>query len=177
MQIMKIVVISGSPRKTANTQIMMKYVYEYAKSKNNDIKFINLSEGEIDYYSGPDGHYSEATKQATNDILEADIWLIGTPIYNSFFSSALKNLFEYVNYKKTAGKIAGLAILASGNIGFIDVQTLLNQLMTYFRVITNPKGVFMTADMIKDGKISNEEAKNRLEELVDETLTMASKLN
>jgi len=177
MQIMKIVVISGSPRKTANTQIMMKYVYEYAKSKNNDIKFINLSEGEIDYYNGPDGQYSEATKQATNDILEADIWLIGTPIYNSFFSSALKNLFEYVNYKKTAGKIAGLAILASGNIGFIDVQTLLNQLMTYFRVITNPKGVFMTADMIKDGKISNEEAKNRLEELVDETLTMASKLN
>jgi len=177
MQIMKIVVISGSPRKTANTQIMMKYVFEYAKSKNNDIKFINLSEGEIDYYTGPDGQYSEATKQATNDILEADIWLIGTPIYNSFFSSALKNLFEYVNYKKTAGKIAGLAILASGNIGFIDVQTLLNQLMTYFRVITNPKGVFMTADMIKDGKISNEEAKNRLEELVDETLTMASKLN
>ncbi len=177
MQIMKIVVISGSPRKTANTQIMMKYVYEYAKSKNNDIKFINLSEDEIDYYKGPDGQYSEATKQATNDILEADIWLIGTPIYNSFFSSALKNLFEYVNYKKTAGKIAGLAILASGNIGFIDVQTLLNQLMTYFRVITNPKGVFMTVDMIKDGKISNEEAKNRLEELVDETLAMASKLN
>ena len=177
MQIMKIVVISGSPRKTANTQIMMKYVYEYAKSKNNDIKFINLSEGEIDYYTGPDGQYSEATKQATSDILEADIWLIGTPIYNSFFSSALKNLFEYVNYKKTAGKTAGLAILASGNIGFIDVQTLLNQLMTYFRVITNPHGVFMTVDMIKDGKISNEEAKNRLEELVDETLAMASKLN
>jgi len=177
MQIMKIVVISGSPRKTANTQIMMKYVYEYAKSKNNDIKFINLSEDEIDYYKGPDGQYNEATKQATNDILEADIWLIGTPIYNSFFSSALKNLFEYVNYKKTAGKIAGLAILASGNIGFIDVQTLLNQLMTYFRVITNPKGVFMTADMIKDGKISNEDAKNRLEELVNETLTLASKLN
>jgi len=35
----------------------------------------------------------------------------------------------------------------------------------------------MTVDMIKDGKISNEEAKNRLEELVDETLAMASKLN
>jgi NAD(P)H-dependent FMN reductase len=82
-----------------------------------------------------------------------------------------------VNYKKTAGKTAGLAILASGNIGFIDVQTLLSQLMTYFRVITNPKAVFMTADMIKDEEISNGEAKKRLEELVDETLTMASKLS
>ena len=177
MHIVKVVVISGSPRKTANTQVMMKYVYEYAKSKNEDTKFINLSEGGIDYYRGPDVEYNETTKQATNDILEADVWLIGSPIYNSFFSSALKNLFEYVNYKKTAGKTAGIAILASGNIGFIDVQTMLNQLMAYFRVYTNPKAVFMTADMIKDGAVVDENAKNRLNELVDETLGLASKLN
>ena len=45
---MKIVVISASPRKTANTQIIMKYVNEYTKSKNPDTKFINLSNGEIE---------------------------------------------------------------------------------------------------------------------------------
>ncbi len=174
---MKIVVISGSPRKNANTQIMMKYVYEYTKSKNENTKFINLSVGGIDYYSGPDVEYNETTKQAAKDIMEADVWLIGTPIYNSFFSSALKNLFEYVNYKKTAGKTAGIAILASGDIGFIFVQTLLNQLMTYFRVTTNPKAIFMTADMIKDEKIIDEDAKGRLKELVDETLSMSLKLN
>ncbi|HET6516901.1 MAG TPA: NAD(P)H-dependent oxidoreductase [Nitrosopumilaceae archaeon] len=174
---MKIVVISGSPRKNANTQFMMKYVFEYTKEKNLDTKFINLSEGGIDYYSGPDYEYSEKTKQTAKDIMDADVWLIGTPIYNSFFSSALKNLFEYVNYKKTAGKTAGLAILASGNIGFVFVQTLLNQLMTYFRVITNPTAVFMTADMIKDEKIIDESAKVRLKELVDKTLSIASKLN
>jgi len=173
----KIVVISGSPRKTANTQIMMKYVYEYAKSKNENTKFINLSEGGIDYYTGPGVEYSEKTKQATKDVMEADVWLIGTPIYNSFFSSALKNLFEFVNYKKTAGKTAGIAILASGNIGFIDVQTLLTQLMTYFRVYTNPKAVFMTADMVKDSTITDDDAKTRLKELVDETLSMSLKLN
>ena len=174
---MKIVVISGSPRKNANTQIMMKYVFEYAKEKNTDTKFINLSEGGIDYYSGPELEYNEKTKQAAQDIMDADVWLIGTPIYNSFFSSALKNLFEYVNYKKTAGKTAGIAILASGNIGFVFVQTLLNQLMTYFRVTTNPTAVFMTADMIKDEKIIDENAKERLKELVDKTLAIASKLN
>lgn len=174
---MKIVVISGSPRKTANTQIMMKYVYEYAKSKNENTKFINLSEGGIDYYAGSGVEYNETTKQAAEDIMEADVWLIGTPIYNSFFSSALKNLFEYVNYKKTAGKTAGIAILASGNIGFIDVQTLLNQLMTYFRVYTNPKAVFMTADMVKDSTIIDEDVKGKLKELVDETLSMSLKLN
>ncbi len=173
---MKVVIISGSPRKNGNTQFMMKFVHEYVKSKNHEVKFINLSEGGIDYYSGPDVDYSQTTKQAAKDITDADIWLIGSPIYNSFFSSALKNLFEFINYKNTEGKVAGMAILASGNIGFTDVQTLLTQLMSYFKVITNPKAVYMTADMIKDGAIIDETSKTRLKELVDETLDLASKL-
>ena len=49
---MKIVIISGSPRKNANTQIMMRHVFEYTKSKNVDTKFINLSEDGFDYYHG-----------------------------------------------------------------------------------------------------------------------------
>ncbi len=173
---MKVIVISASPRKTANTQVMMQFVYDYAKSKNEDTKFINLSKDKIDCFEGPDGNYTEITQQAAKNITEADVWLIGTPIYNSFFSSSLKNLFEYINYKKTEGKIAGLAIMASGNIGFIDVQTLLTQLMSYFRVVTNPKAVFMTVNELNDGKISDENTKNRLKELVDGTLSIASKL-
>ena len=173
---MKVVVISGSPRKTANTQIMMKYVYEYAKSKNQDTKLINLSDGQIECYRGPEEEYNEATKTAADDITDADVWLIGTPIYNSFFSSSLKNLFEYINYKKTEGKVAGMAILAAGNIGFTDVQTLLTQLLSYFRVIANPKAVFLTTQDITDGSISDEDVQKRLKGMVDETLELASKL-
>ncbi len=174
---MKIVVISASPRKTANTQIMMKFVVDYLKTKSIEAEFINLSEGGIDYYRGFDVEYSESTKKAAKIITEADVWLIGSPIYNSFFSGALKNLFEFINYKETAGKVAGLAIIASGNIGFNNVQTLLTQLMSYFQVVTYPKAVFMTADMIDEGRIIDETAKLRLKELVDETLVLASKLS
>ena len=90
------------------------------------------------------------------------------------FSAALKNLFEFVNYKETEGKTAGLAILASGMVGFTDVQTLLTQLMSYFRVITNPTSVFMTADKIEDGQITSDDVKSRLNELVDKTLSIAT---
>ena len=174
---MKVVVISGSPRKNANTQIMMKHVFEYTKQKDVDVKFINLSEGGFEYYRGflNEIDYNEKTLQATKDITEADVWLIGTPIYNSMFSAALKNLFEFVNYKETSGKMAGLAILASGMIGFTDVQTLLTQLMSYFRVATNPVPVFVTADKIEGGEIASVDVKARLDELVDRTLEMAQK--
>ena len=173
---MKIAIISASPRKNANTQIVMKFVFEYTKLKNEEIKFINLSEGQIECYRGPDENYNEATKTAAQDLMDADVWLIGSPIYNSFFSSALKNLFEYVDYKKTAGKVAGMMILGAGNIGFIDVQTLITQLLSYFRVIANPKAVFLTTDAIKQDEISDGDTQKRLKELVDETLAIASKL-
>ena len=171
---MKVVIISGSPRKNAKTEIMMKHVFEYTKQKNADTKFINLSEDGFEYYRGflNQIDYNEKTLQAARDITEADIWLVGTPIYNSMFSAALKNLFEFINYKETEGKTAGLAILGSGMIGFTDVQTLLTQLMSYFRVITNPTPVFMTADKIEDGRITSDDVKSRLNELVDKTLSM-----
>jgi len=178
---MKVVVISASPRKIGKTQTIMKYVAEYildndAEISPLEVKFINLSEGGIDYYTG-DGNFSVATKEAIKNITEADVWIIGTPIYNSFFSSALKNLFEYIDYKKTAGKIAGLIIVASGNSGFTDVQTLLTQLMSYFNVITNPRAVFVTADTVDNNEIINEDVKSRLNQLVDETLKLAFKVS
>jgi len=173
---MKVVVVSGSPRKNSNTQLIMKYVVEYTKTKDVDVKFINLSEGQIECFKGPEETYNDATKNAANVLMDADVWLIGSPIYNSFFSSGLKNLFEYVNYKKTKGKVAGMAIVASGNIGFIDVQTLITQLLSYFQIIANPKAVFLTTESISDNSFSDEDAKKRLRDMVDDTLEMASKL-
>ena len=176
---MKVVVISASPRKIGKTQVFMKYVTECVNNSGFDdleVNFINLSDGGIDYYTG-DGNFSDTTKQAVKNITEADVWILGTPIYNSFFSSALKNLFEYIDYKKTAGKTAGLVVVASGNSGFTDVQTLLTQLMSYFNVITNPRAVFATADTVKDNQIINEDVKSRLKQLVDETLGLASKIS
>jgi NAD(P)H-dependent FMN reductase len=89
----------------------------------------------------------------------------------------LKNLFEYIDYKKTAGKTAGLIIVASGNSGFTNVQTLLTQLMSYFNVITNPRAVFVTADTVDNNEIINEDVKSRLNQLVDETLKLAFKVS
>ena len=172
---MKIVVISGSPRKNGKTPVLMKYIFDYVKKTNSDTKFINLSEGGIDYYTD-NKDISDTTKMAIKDITEANIWLIGTPIYNSFFSSALKNLFEYIDYKKTEGKTAGLVILASGSIGFTNVQTLLTHLMSYFNVITNPKPVFVTADTIQNDQIQNDDVKTRLKEMVDQTLNLNKKI-
>jgi len=173
---MKVVIISASPRKNGNTHLAMNYVFEYVKSKNVDVNLLNLSEEKIECYRGPEEEYNDVTKNAANDVMDADVWLIGSPIYNSFFSSALKNLFEYVNYKKTEGKVAGIVIMAAGNIGFVDVQTMITQLLSYYRVIANPKAVFLTVDSVSGNSLTDESAKERLREMVDGTLKIAFRM-
>ncbi|MEJ2259097.1 MAG: NAD(P)H-dependent oxidoreductase [Nitrosopumilaceae archaeon] len=143
------------------------------KLQDVDVKLLNLSEEQIECYRGPEEEYNDVTKNAANDVIDADVWLIGSPIYNSFFSSALKNLFEYVNYKKTEGKVAGIVIMAAGNIGFIDVQTMITQLLSYYQVIANPKAVFLTTDSVSENSLTDESAKERLREMVDGTLKIA----
>ena len=82
---------------------------------------------------------------------------------------------NFVNYKETEGKTAGLTIVAGGMISFGDVQTLFTQLMSYFRVITNPTAVYSTGEKIEDGKITDDEVKSRLNEMVDKTLELAKR--
>ena len=156
---------------------MMKHVLEYVNQKDVDVKFINLADDGFESFKGAanEVNYNEKTLQAAKDITEADIWLVGVPVYNSMFSAALKNIFEFVNYKETEGKTAGLTIVAGGMISFGDVQTLFTQLMSYFRVITNPTPVYTSAEKIVDGKIKDEELKSRLTQMVDKTLELARK--
>ena len=158
------------------TQHMMRLAHELA-SEREDSEFVNLAETPVDCFRGHGGQYGEQTLRAARTMTEADVWLVGTPIYNSFFSGALKNLAEYLDYKKTPGKTAGLAVMASGQIGFTNVQTMLTQLMSYFGVTTNPKAVFMTPESVRDGRVSDPDARARVEELVDSTLKLAYKVS
>lgn len=54
---------------------------------------------------------------------------------------------------------------------------MITQLLSYFRVITNPKAVYLTTEIFTNNEISDEGAKNRLKEMVNETLQIASKLH
>ena len=172
---MKVVVLSGTPRKDGNTLIIMKHVLDYVNQKDVEVKFINLADDDYEMYRGWGITYNEKTSQAAKDITEADVWLVGIPVYTSMYSAALKNIFEFVSYKETEGKVAGMAIVAGGMISFGAVQTLFTQLMSYFRVITNPIAVYTPAENIEDGKITSDDVKSRLNEMVDKTLELAKK--
>ena len=169
---MKIAIVSGSPRKPSKTILVMNHAYNYLKNQSHQLDLIDLADKNIEMYRGVGVDYNQVTMDLINKLTEADIWIIGTPVYNSFFSSAVKNVFEYINYKNTAGKIAGLIIVASGHISFKSVQTNLTQLMSYFGVITNPNPVYITVDELAENNQLSKELRLRLENVLDESIKL-----
>ena len=159
---MKIAIISGSPRKKGYTHYLMREVEKLCEG--NEISYIDLSNP----LTPMGGEQSDETEKAVEALYNADVWLIGTPVYNSAYSSALKNLFEWCDHKKTEGKVAGFVILASGQQSYVYVQGMLTTIMSYFNVRSNPRAVFANrSQMDKEGNITDNELTQRLQELVD----------
>ena len=173
---MKILVICGSPREKSYTRILTDMTFEYAKSKNYDVTYLDIGKTNIEKFRGLEEKYDKTTENAVKLIESSDVFIIGSPIYDGVFSSAIKNLFEFVNYKSLEGKVTGLILMAGGKISYLQVQGQLQALMNYFRIISNPKSVFVSTDDFDENmKLNNKEVKNRIEKLVEETVNLKVK--
>ncbi len=116
---MKIVAVSGSPRKESNTEFYLKTVLKELESKGAETKFISLRDKAI---KGCCACYScvEAKKCVVNDdfqeifgeLMTADGILLGSPSYHSSITPELKALLDragfsgrwYANEMKKSGE-------------------------------------------------------------------------
>jgi len=167
---MKILIISGSPRKQSYTRVLANLAYEYAKTKY-EVNLLDLGLSPIENFKGFEEKYNEYTKKTVKSLESYDVFIICSPIYNGVFSSIIKNLFEHADYETLAGKTAGFILMSGGKISYLQVQGQLTALMAYFEVKSNPKGVFVSTDSFDDNlKLTDKEIEKRVQEVVDETV-------
>ena len=84
----KVVIISSTPRKNGNSQILCEAFEKGAKETGNDVELISLRENRINYCVGCYGCRKTGKcvqKDGMNEILDkmldADVLVFGTPIY------------------------------------------------------------------------------------------------
>jgi len=175
---MKILIICGSPRKNSLTRVLTDLAYAYAKEKYSSaqIEYLDLGKYPVDNFRGFEEKYTPETKNVISLVESSQVLILGSPVYNGLLSSALKNLFEHINYKALDGHIAGFIVHSSGTISSLQVEGQLMALMTYFRVLSNPRAVFTSKDRHFDaqGKLTDAEVTKRIHKLVDETVSMYS---
>jgi NAD(P)H-dependent FMN reductase len=171
---MKILIVCGSLREESLTRVLTDIAYKHAKEKYADVEYLDLRKTKINNFEGFEAEYDTVTKKTVKLVEDSDVFILGSPIYNGLLSSALKNLFEFVNYKSLEGKVAGYILKSNSNISFLQVQGQLTALMCYFRVLSNPRAVFATDEDFDGMKLKNVKIEERIKRLIDETVKMKS---
>ena len=152
------------------TNILTSHAYAYAKKNYVEVEYLDLRTTRIANFEGFEADYDETTTTIVNLVENASVFILGCPIYNGLLGSALKNLFEFVDYKALEGGVAGYILKSGSTKSFLQVQSQLVALMNYFRVISNPRAVYATDDDFDGTTLVNPRIAARTKKLVDETI-------
>lgn len=164
---MKILGISGSPRKGGNTDILVQKALEAAKAKGADVEFVGLAGKDIrGCIACPDCGRKE--KCVIDDDIqliyprmeEADAIIFGTPIYFGLMTAQTKTLmdrtfFLHKSGGKLKGKIGGV-ITVGGRAGHDFTAVALMEWFTILGMIL-PGGSFAQSSSREKGAAAEEE--------------------
>ena len=139
---------------------MAKYLHE----KLDNVEFFDLQENPLPMCDGDECYDLPEVLEFREKVENAEGIIMAIPVYNFNVSSGAKNIVELggrMLYDKTFGFICA----AGAKSSYMSVMSLANSLMIDFRCYIIPKFVYATKHDFEDGKITNSDIKERIEEL------------
>ena len=154
---LQVLAVVGSLNQNSVTRAVIHYVGDALQGKGCAVDIFDPMKEQLGLFN-PDSSYSGARVEA------ADVLLLGTPDYHGSVSSTLKNFLDHF-WQEFAGKLFA-TVVASHEKGL----TVTDQLRTVARQCyawSMPYGVsFVDREDIRDGVVTSEQLKRRLEMLV-----------
>ena len=158
-----VLLVVGSLHETSITRVVINHLADNLSADGCEVNTLDFSEDPLPLFN-PDTVWDQDYYPILKEqIVAADVIVLGTPDYHGSISSTLKNFLDHF-WKEFAGKLF-VTVVASHEKGL----TVHDQLRTVARQCyawVMPYGVsFMEKVDVKDGQIATDELKNRLEML------------
>lgn len=172
---MKVVGISGSliGAKTS------KAVYEVLAAiksldPNVQIELLDLKDFEIEFVNGsPLSYYNDDTIKVVNKMLDADMLVFGSPIYQASISGVLKNLLDFFPVDSFKNKVTGIITTGGTEKHFLVSEFHLKPILSYLKGTVPVHQVFIHNDNFDDdNEITNQGLKKRIHKLAEEMLAL-----
>jgi azobenzene reductase len=162
---MKIVVISGGPRKHGRTAIAARFI-----ERTYGFHTLDLSVMEMPMYTGEEEQTTNpVVKSLRQSVLEADAVLLLSPEYHSAMSGALKNTLDFLSSTQFLHKPVGLIAMAGGGKGGINCLNNMRTVMRGLYANAIPRQLVLDPsifDYDRDGL--TKEAAEQVEGLIEE---------
>lgn len=159
---MKILGISGSIFGT-KSRIALNEIGKYFSS-DTEFEIMDLKELNIEFSDGRDYRdYSGDTAMLINKIIEADVLLIASPVFQASIPGALKNVFDLLPIDSLRNKSVGIIMNAGSSRHFLVAEYQLKPILNYMKAKVLEHIVYIEADAYVSGKIIDDEIVMRLE--------------
>tara|TARA_B100000530_G_scaffold18816_1_gene12526 strand:- start:459 stop:914 length:456 start_codon:yes stop_codon:yes gene_type:complete len=146
------------------------------QKKIDDVEFFDLQKNPLPMCDGDECYDLPEVLAFREKVENAEGIVMAIPVYNFNVSSGAKNVVELggrMLYDKTFGFICA----AGAKSSYMSVMSLANSLMIDFRCYIIPKFVYATKHDFDNGKITNSDIEDRIEELGNELVRVSKALN
>ena len=149
---------------------------KYLQKNLVNVEFFDLQDNPLPMCDGDECYELPEVLDFREKVKNAEGIIMAIPVYNFNVSSGAKNIVELggrMLYDKTFGFICA----AGAKSSYMSVMSLANSLMIDFRCYIIPKFVYAIKHDFEDGKITNSDIKERIEELGKELVRVSKALN
>ncbi|HEY8353421.1 MAG TPA: NADPH-dependent FMN reductase [Methylophilaceae bacterium] len=170
----KIVGVSGSLSAPSRTRALVENVLEQVTQRVSgkreliDIADIAREVGTAVSFDQIPAVVSEAHRK----LAEADLIVIGTPVYKASYTGLLKHFFDLIDPKQLKGKVAILVATGGSDQHASVLEYQLRPLASFFGIVTSPTAVYARDNEFIDYQLHSETISARVDHAVGQALTL-----
>lgn len=143
-----------------------------------EIELLDLKDYEVEFVKGtPLSYYNQDTNHVVKTILSADFIVIGTPVYQSSITGALKNVLDHLPIDAFNSKVTGIVTTAGTDKHYLVAEYHLKPILAYLKGIIPIGNVFIHSDHFnEDNEIIDSDVKKRISHLAKEMILLQNNI-
>ena len=138
-----IIGISGSLTRPSRTTALVGTILDHFTEAGEDHRLIELvDEAPHLFRTTPRGTLSGRAEAIVEAVEQADLLVVGTPVYRASYTGALKHLFDIVDHRALRGTPVLLAATGGTALHGLMIEHQLRPLFGFFNALTLPTAIY-----------------------------------
>jgi len=163
--------IVGSKTRTAMDYTIKKLAENYPDAETT---LLDLADYDIRFSDGRNYmDYEGDTTFVTQTIMEADVIIIGTPIFQASIPATLKNIFDLLPEKAFLDKVVSILVTAGSPKHYLIAEQQLKPILAYMKAQIVQTYVFIEETAFYRKEIVDDDVLLRIDRLVEDTMVLA----
>lgn len=160
----------------SKTAVIVNKVLNEIKRIDSSIQteLLDMKQYEVQFCDGRNPlEYEGDTAKVIQKVTDADMVVIGTPVFQGSITGVLKNLFDLLPTTVLRNKVVGLVATGGTYQHYLVIETQLRPIISYFHAYVAPGYVYVHNGQFNDkNEIFDMDILRRIEHLAEEMVKM-----